>query len=149
MNRLQFLPYHRILTVRGSAAGAFGGIPDAYRYFLAGGEPCEAAATGPSPSEGMPPDFELAHPGVISLLEAVLGQKRIWPDIGFELQQNGLVVATAEAAWPDPKVAVVNLEMAADQQVFRQAGWRVFIFDNDNVSAGDVTAILSIIPPKP
>jgi DEAD/DEAH box helicase domain-containing protein len=149
MNRLQFLPYHRILTVRGSAAGAFGGIPDAYRYFLAGGEPCEAAATGPSPSEGMPADFELAHPGVISLLEAVLGQNRIWPDIGFELQQNGLVVATAEAAWPDSKVAVINLEMPADQQVFRQAGWRVFTFGNDTLSAGDVTAILSIIPPKP
>ena len=82
-------------------------------------------------------------------MEAVLGQNRIWPDIGYELLQNGLVAATAEAAWPDPKVAVVNLEMAADQQVFRQAGWRVFTFGDDNLSAGDATAILSIIPPKP
>jgi DEAD/DEAH box helicase domain-containing protein len=149
MNRLQFLPCHRIVTVRGCKTGAFAGIPDAYRHFLTGEETGEASATGFAPSEGMPADFELAHPGVVSLLEAVINQNRIWPDIGFELQQNGLVAATAEAAWPGCTVAVVNHEMSADQEVFHQAGWRVFTFGHDNVAAADVAAILSIIPTKP
>ena len=96
----------------------------------------------------MPSDFELAHPGVASLLQAVLSQNRAWPDIGFELQQNGLVAATAEAAWPGCMVAVVNNEMAADLEVFLQAGWRVFTFSDDSVANADVTAILSIISPK-
>lgn len=100
------------------------------------------------PGEGMPPEFDLAHPGVISLLQAVVNQNRVLPDIGFGLQQNGLVAATAEAAWPGCTLAVVSQGMAADQDVFRQAGWHVFTFGEDQEAAADVTAILSIIPPK-
>jgi DEAD/DEAH box helicase domain-containing protein len=142
MNRLQFLPHHRVITVRGCKNGAFAGIPDAYRHFLDGEDSLLSEAPCPTPAADMPPDFELAHVGVVSLLQAVLHNNRIWPDIGFELQQNGLVAATAEAAWPGCMVAVVNHEMTADQEVFHQAGWRVFTFC-DNVAAPDTTAILT------
>jgi hypothetical protein len=149
LNRLQFLPSHRILTVRGCAVGAFAGIPDAYGLFLAGGSSVEVATVVPEPTEGQPPDFDLAHPGVISLLQTVLSQNRPWPEIGFELEKDGLVAATAEAAWPDCTVAVLNHEMTADSAVFAQAGWRVFSFGDGGVSVQDQTVILSIIAQEP
>jgi len=144
LNRLQFLPNAHVITVRGCRTGSFSGVPDAYRYFLAGGE---GARPGPEvqPEDfgGLPPDFDLAHPGVVSLLEQVLRKKLEWPVIGYELEIGGLVAATAEAAWPDARIAVVSQEMTADHETFLRAEWQVFGFGSDGLAPQDMSNILS------
>jgi DEAD/DEAH box helicase domain-containing protein len=150
LNRLQFLPHAHVITVRGAKTGAFPGITDAYRYFLAGGA---SAAPGPEVQPqgvaGLPSEFNLAHTSVMPLLEQVVRKQLRWPVIGFELESGGLITATAEAAWPDARLAVVSLEMAADQETFLRAGWQVFRFGAEGLAPRDTSSILSILPSQP
>lgn len=146
MNRLQFLPHAYIVTVRGGRSGAFSGITDAYRHFLAGGEPDRPTVEPQDGSAGeVPPDFDLANPNLASFLEQLLRQKLAWPVIGFELEANGRVAATAEAAWPDRKIAVFGPELAADQEIFDAAGWRVFAFGTVGLSSQELSTIIAIL----
>jgi len=147
LNRVQFLPNAHVITVRGCKAGSFSGVPDAYRYFLAGGGGAQPGPEAqPEGSAGLPSDFDLAHPGVLSLLEQVVRKKLQWPVIGFELESGGFVAATAEAAWPDSRIAVISQEMAADQETFLQAAWQVFLFGPDGLAAKETTGLISILP---
>jgi hypothetical protein len=150
LNRLQFLPFAHVITVRGCQRGVFAGIPDAYRHFLAGGEP--ARPTGPTPEMDtagtLPPDFDLAHPGLAPFLRQLLQQKLAWPAIGFELEANGRVAATAETAWPDYQVALLGTEFAADQEAFKLAGWRVFSFGANGLPPQDVATLVTLLTPS-
>jgi hypothetical protein len=149
MNRLQFLPLAYIVTVRGCRSGAFSGITDAYRHFLAGGQPPPAKDEPQPGSVGdLPPDFDLANPSLASFLEQVLQRKLAWPVIGFELEANGRVAATAEAAWPDRKLAVFGPELATDQEIFGQAGWRVFAFGAAGLASQEASTIITILAPQ-
>lgn len=150
LNRLQFLPNAHVITVRGSRTGSFSGVPDAYRYFLAGGEGARPSPEAqPEDFDGLPPDFDVAHPGVVSLLEQVLRKKLVWPVIGYELEIGGLVAATAEAAWPNALIAVVSQEMTADHETFLRAEWRVFGFGPDGLAPQDTSNILSKLSSQP
>ena len=150
LNRLQFLPLAHVVTVRGCQRGLFAGIPDAYRHFLAGGEP--PRPTAPSPeldAHGiLPPDFDLAHPGLVPFLRQLLQQKLVWPVIGFELEADGRVAATAETAWPDYQIALLGAEFAADQEAFKLAGWRIFSFGADGLLPQDFATLVTLLTPS-
>jgi hypothetical protein len=60
-----------------------------------------------------------------------------------------LIAATAEMAWPESKLAVISAEMTQDLAAFVERGWRVFGFRTDGLSAEEITAIISLVPPKP
>lgn len=145
LNRLQFLPNAHVVTVRGCRTGAFSGVPDAYRYFLAGGEGAEPGPQVHPGETGLHPDLDLAHPGVVALLEQVIRKQFHWPVIGFELESGGVVVATAEAAWPDARIAVINQEMAADQETFLRAKWQVLLFGQDGLTPEDTSNLMSVL----
>ena len=145
LNRVQFLPHGHVITTRGCKTGAFSGIMDSYLHFLAGGDPAGLAEEG---NVAVGDGAELAHPDVVALFERVLSRNLLCPVIGFELEDHGMVVATAELAWPDFKIAVVGQEMAADQEVFHQAGWRVCAFDAAGVVSADTEHILSMLSSK-
>lgn len=149
MNRLQFLPHSHVVTVRGCKHGTFSGIPDDYRHFLAGGAGARPADKPKPDSDGtLPPDYDLAHNGVAAFLKKVFQKRLPWPVIGFELEENGCVSATAETAWPDCKVALIALEMVADHDAFSHAGWRVFAFGLDGLTPQDTETVISILSSK-
>jgi DEAD/DEAH box helicase domain-containing protein len=147
LNRLQFLPLAHVITVRGCHRGVFAGIPDAYRHFLAGGGPSRPTAPSPEPDTAgtFPSDFDLAYPGLAPFLRQVLQQKLTWPVIGFELEANGRVTATAETAWPDQQVALLGTQFAADQEVFKLAGWHVFTFGTDGLLPQDFASLVTLL----
>ena len=149
LNRLQFLPFAHVVTVRGCKVGVFSGTTDAYRHFLAGGEPSGAAhAPQEERADSVPPDFDLAHPALASFFRELLQRKLVWPVIGFELESNGRVAATAEVAWPDLKVAVLDQQFADDQGAFRQTGWQVFTFEKAGLASSDASTIITLLPPQ-
>ena len=149
LNRLQFLPFAHVVTVRGCKVGAFSGTTDAYRHFLAGGAPSGAAhAPQEERADSVPPDFNLAHPALASFFRELLQRKLVWPVIGFELESNGRVAATAEVAWPDLKVAVLDQQFADDQGAFRQTGWQVFTFEKAGLASSDASTIITLLPPQ-
>jgi DEAD/DEAH box helicase domain-containing protein len=151
LNRVQFLTQTHVITVRGAQRGVFAGIPDAYRYFLAGGElpRTTTAAAEPQTTSHLPPDFELAHSCLAPFLLQLLEQNLAWPIIGFELVTNGCVTATAETAWPAYRIGLFQAEFTEDQEVFTSAGWRTFSFGPDGPSAKDVEALISLLGSPP
>lgn len=145
MNRLQFLPLAYIITVRGCKSGAFSGITDAFRHFLAGGSPSGKTDKSAAEEITLPLDFDLANPSLAPFLKQLLEKKIVWPVIGFELETNGRVAAMAEAAWPEYKIALLGREFANDLEMFRQAGWSVYNFDSTGIALQDASAISTIL----
>ena len=111
--------------------------------------PTGAARPKEEPQAGsagdVPPEFDLANPSLASFLEQLLQRRLAWPVIGFELEANGRVAATAEVAWPDRQIAVFGPELAADQEIFCLAGWRVFAFATAGLTLQDAETIVTIL----
>jgi len=150
MNRLQFLPMSYVITIRGCKQGVFSGIPDAYRHFLAGGESTRTAepAVEQETDSALREDFDLANASLSPFLQQLFQNRLAWPVVGFELEANGRVAATAEMAWPDLHLALLASELTTDQEVFKSAGWQTFAFDNAGLTALDVSAIITLLPPR-
>ena len=74
-------------------------------------------------------------------------RRRAWPVIGFELEANGRVAATAETAWPDYQVALLGTEFAADQAAFKLAGWRIFTIGAAGLLPQDVATLVTLLTP--
>ncbi len=147
LNRVQFLPHAHIITSRGVKSGSVAGIGDAYRYFvLDEGEPVRAAA--PETEEELPSEAELADRRVLPFLRQLVASQRSWPEIGFELERDCRVTATAEAAWPQARIAVLSHESTDDLDTFRGLGWQVFVYSDDGLAAADVSTLLSILPAR-
>ena len=56
------------------------------------------------------------------------------PEVGFELAgDRGAVIAEAELAWPDRRIAILLRDREAPAAAFAAAGWRVFDSDDDTL----------------
>jgi DEAD/DEAH box helicase domain-containing protein len=146
LNRLQFLPHAHVITSRAVKAGAIAGLVDAFQHFLAGGGASPTSANEPSVAAVLPPELALADSRVRQFLEQLAAAQKVWPTIGFELEADGRVVATAEAAWPESMCALVSAEAPLDRDTFREAGWTVFEFGPAGLAAEDSNALLSTLP---
>jgi DEAD/DEAH box helicase domain-containing protein len=146
-NRLQFLTSCYIATVRGCRGGMFAGINDAFRYFLADGGSAsqETPTTEQSRAVSDSRDLNWAYLGLKSFLEQISAKNIEAPEIGYELETDGIIVAGAELAWRSYKVAVIREELTTDRDVFSQKGWSVFSFNETGLSSQDAAAILSIL----
>jgi hypothetical protein len=56
---------------------------------------------------------------------------------------SGMIVATAEAAWPSLLVAVIREEMSGEQEVFRRAGWNVVTFGSEGIAVDALDILIS------
>lgn len=116
-NLLQFLPNAWFTTTRAVDE-------DRYPRFRTGAEAPEPADTD---LDGQWREaFELADPCFRELLGALREAGVPVPEIGYELASAaGRVVAMAELAWPDSKMACFLEEQKDDRQRFESAGWTV------------------------
>jgi DEAD/DEAH box helicase domain-containing protein len=150
MNRVQFLPNFFMITARGWRQGFFAGIPDAYAYYLAGGVPSQPegrAAAGKVADQGF--DMNLVRPAIRSALERVIGAGLPKPMLGFELMESGMIVGTAEAAWPDRLVAVMSDDAPDESESFRRAGWTVLPFGVAGIAAEAIESLMSHLRSQP
>jgi hypothetical protein len=149
LNRLQFLPHAHVITSRAVKAGAIAGLADAFQHFLAGGGASPISANEPPVAAVLPPELALADSRVRQFLQQLAAAQKVWPTLGFELEADGRVVATAEAAWPESRCALIGAEAPLDRDTFREAGWTVFEFGPAGLAAGDANALLSTLPASP
>ena len=101
---------------------------------------------------GKPPDSDdkdiellilLADPKVHDLIRAAAGAGQALPEAGYELLgESNEVVATAELAWPDEKIALLIGPMHTAAERFRSQGWEVIDFEPDNESIREVLSRL-------
>ena len=62
-----------------------------------------------------------------SALASIVGRGVALPEVGYELaDERGHVIAEAEAAWPDRRVAILDSAQAESADRFVRAGWRWF-----------------------
>ena len=100
---------------------------------------------GPSEPEvadaGWREALSLAAPDLHALLRTLAARGLAAPEVGFELVgESGTVVAEAEAAWPDAKLAVLLPGQEPGSAAFAGAGWRVVTTD-DGAQAAIVAAL--------
>jgi DEAD/DEAH box helicase domain-containing protein len=147
MDRLQFLPGGHVSTVRGCRNGAFSCGPEAFDYFLAGGQEDQAKAGGRPAAEADDGDgdMEFASPAIVVALERLRTEHLPWPTLGFELLEQGRITATAEAGWPQFRCALVSEDMGEEAEVFRQSGWTVVTFGVAGLTAAAFDALAAII----
>lgn len=116
-NLLQFLPNAWFTTTRAVEQ-------DRYPRFRTGAEAPEAV--DPVSDGAWGEAFELTDPGFRELLSALRDTGVPAPEIGYELaSEAGGVIAMAELAWPDSKMACFLEDQEADRQEFEGAGWTV------------------------
>ena len=127
----------------------FTGIADAYAYFLAGGAGMRAAIP---PSICAVPeadgDMGLAHPAIRQVLDQLLPQGASAPALGFEHMDEGVIVATAEAAWPDRKIAMTDAAMQEDSEALSRAGWTGLTFKSSGLTPEETEAIFTAMRGK-
>ncbi len=78
--------------------------------------------------------FELVAPDLLPVLEALSGRGAPPPEVGFELcGEDGVVLAEAELAWPELRVAVQWPGETEQADVLAEAGWQVVSGDADDL----------------
>lgn len=110
--------------------------------WLAADEGCNLTPLGASPifdvRQGGSPEWieacELVHPSLAGVLSQLAQKVQQAPVVGYELvNEDGCVVAEAEAAWLDQRVVIL---MTADlTSVFAEAGWQVVIANGESTAA--------------
>jgi DEAD/DEAH box helicase domain-containing protein len=119
-NTLQFLPGFFLATRDGLKEGDHSRIRPAESTKPANS--AEGAAFAGAWSEVMEQAMESLHPGLEKLVKLGIPV----PDqIGFELDQDGEVVAECELAWTNQKLALLLEPHRPTAAAWKQAGWRV------------------------
>ncbi|MEN8166456.1 MAG: hypothetical protein ABFR65_03145, partial [Pseudomonadota bacterium] len=119
-NLLQFLPYTGFSSANGVKAGVYETIA------------FDASKTDPASDE-----FVEVEDLLQDILETIRPSLATWlrqggviPTVGYELQNHdGEVIAEAELAWPEHRVAGLLDEQDEFLSIFQSAGWRAFRLD--------------------
>lgn len=136
-NFMQFIPQALFVTSSGLIQGFYDDLKPSI------------ASTAPASVE-MEESIELlmmlTDPSVHALLEAIVNADLKRPEPGHELLgEANEVVATAELAWPDEKLAVLLESTGPSSEVFASRGWEVIQFEAHKNSLQEV---LKRLPPS-
>ncbi len=132
-NLLQFLERFEFVTTIGVAAEMYGSLLERVERPGVVAVPDRLVAL-----------LELVAPKLHSLCRRLAEGGKVLPESGFELTgEGGEIVATAELAWPDTKIAILLGQEADGAARFETAGWRVF---QANLIADRPEPLLNLLP---
>ena len=139
-NTLQHLPGVFLATREGLLGGDHSAITpnDGAKPASGGGQAAQAAGW----AEVMDQAMESLQPGLLELLDAGVP---IPDEVGFELDEDGEVVAECELAWTSRKVALLLDHHSDTQATWNKRGWQTI-----TAAPGwpeQLTAILNAAPP--
>jgi DEAD/DEAH box helicase domain-containing protein len=96
----------------------------------------QVAAPAASAGRAWAQVYDLADPACAPLLDACRARGLPAPQVGHDIVDGrGRVVATAELAWPDDRVAVFLPGQESDLLLAGQAGWRTAILEANGEDA--------------
>jgi len=119
-NLMQFLPHACFATRQG--------IMDGHTFQF-------ASETDPGGTQQDHPEweevYELTHEKNHELIRKLAKTGCPAPEIGYELiNADGAIIAEAEFAWPDMKIAFLEADQASDAEIFKQSGWQAIMIDD-------------------
>jgi DEAD/DEAH box helicase domain-containing protein len=120
-NIFQFLPHTVFVTTLGLRQNIYADLELAF-------SDQNSAQGSASPSEDDPAwqeAFDLAHPKAHEVIEAMRREGWPAPEVGFDITVNDRVIATAELAWPEEKVAYVWSGQEDELEGIESAGWEI------------------------
>ena len=130
-NLMQFLPDYAAVSA------------EFIRQFVAEPAVPDVQPGTPAPSTADPDSAEalkFADPVCVLLLAACQETGMQAPIVGFELfDASGAIVAQAELAWPDRRIAVFLSDQDESSTLFAQAGWQVFQLQQTNAVCAALT----------
>lgn len=92
------------------------------------------AAPAASPDDAWAQVYELADPACAPLLDACRGRGLPAPEVGYDIPDaRGRVLAAAELAWPDDRVAVFLPGQESALLLAGQAGWRTMMVETSSL----------------
>ncbi|PSQ84476.1 MAG: hypothetical protein BRD44_00800, partial [Bacteroidetes bacterium QS_7_67_15] len=122
-NLFQFLPGAYPIS---ADEEAFWGYEELIGQRSSLGDSSQPGASDESNEEAWEEVFEYALDDVRPLLEPLREARMPPPNVPFELQQNGQIVAEAELGWSDRKVAVLLPGQTAHKDTFEDQEWSVY-----------------------
>ncbi len=138
VNQIQFADRVDVVTSYGLRDGVYGRLLD---ETLNLGRPTTVH------DDQLTDRLELAAAEVHTLLEAIAARGLAFPDVGYELTgPDGAIVAEAELAWPERRVAVMTANQEAGIGYFVTAGWRVWTVESLRGDPAPLFAALSVAP---
>ncbi|MCX6880818.1 MAG: DEAD/DEAH box helicase [Verrucomicrobia bacterium] len=144
-NQLQFLPGSFFVTHRSLGSGASNGIDEAWFDHAAANHPTPPVTVPAEPSDSSDvwlPDASLVHADALPLYAAICAADLTSPVLGYELfSPSGIILATAELAWEESKLAVFTHDQADDLPHFKQSAWLCILMDDSS----DLAVILEQI----
>ena len=110
-NLLQFVEQFEFVTTSGLRDGKYEALLDV-----------EGVAASQDTQEHL--DAGLFAPELHGFCKELVARDKAWPEAGFELTDaDGEIVATAEAAWPEQKLALLRRDEEAGSEHFLSQGW--------------------------
>lgn len=77
--------------------------------------------------------FESAVAGALPILQKAYNNHWELPELGYEIEDAGVVCGEAEIAWLDKRIAV--LLNSDDIEAFEKQNWKVVVIDSQNIDA--------------
>jgi DEAD/DEAH box helicase domain-containing protein len=141
-NLLQFLPLTGYFTQAGAGKGVYEPITLGYaKTVLAPEGELAVEGLGGAPEIDEAIDESVAE--VREGLRQLVTQGCPLPQVAFELQDGqGEIVAEAELAWPERRVAGLLREQEVFSAVFEASGWTTITLDPDGQWVGRTDALL-------
>jgi DEAD/DEAH box helicase domain-containing protein len=122
-NLLQFLPCCAAVTAEGAKAGL---------YEQAGWTRLKAPAEGAAPPSAWQGVLDEAVADAQPGLRELMRRGQPVPIVGFELQDGaGAIVAEAELAWPEHRIAVLREDQTDFVSAFQGTGWTAVMLGAD------------------
>lgn len=120
-NYMQFLPQARFVTTSGLIAGIYEALA----------QPADSSdSLGDDARDEIESLLMLTDPVVHDLIRAIAFAGMVLPEAGYELAgEHNEVVATAELAWPEARLAVLLDPTDSAVSTFGSRGWSLIRFD--------------------
>lgn len=143
LNRVQFLPWFRVVSTRWAQTGGDSAVITHYALFVANGGPQREPWQSDNVQSAERSEFEFADPALHAFLHDLASRSLPWPEVGYELMVSGRTVGTAELAWPEKKVALFRSDQIDEATPFISLGWRTASFPAGSWAESDHRAFIT------
>ncbi|MFW6178151.1 MAG: DEAD/DEAH box helicase [Desulfohalobiaceae bacterium] len=128
LNIFQFLPHPVFVTTQGLRKGMYAELEPVFSDQHKAS--AHAASAGAGQDQAWEEAFALVDPRAHEMLYTMRHEGWPAPEVGYDVQEDGRVIATAELAWPEKKIACVWPGQKEELEGIENEGWEIRVIGN-------------------